>query len=339
MGTLYIDKKDVVIKLDGGALAFYANGKREGMVPIAPLKRVIIVGNVTIETSVLQKFLDEGIDVMFLSGRRTKYFGRLVGKLHNNALLRVKQYEKSLLSNLNIFPIMFSCEIVERKINSQINFLNDAIKERPDLRSSLKDSVKTLEKILDNVRQLKREFPYQVNRLHDDLILILMGYEGSAASGYFSAYTKLFPDSLNFKNRNRRPPLDPVNSMLSLCYTLLHYNVVRELEMIGLDPFIGFYHRFEYGRESLACDLVEVYRTEVDRFVWQVFRERSFIERDFSYDDIKPGCYMKKGARERFYFLHEEWAKGIRPKLTEEVRILASKITGGMSDGENPLSE
>lgn len=339
MGTLFIDKKNVHIKLDGGAIAFYANDKREGMVPIAPLKRVIVVGNATIETSVLQKFADQGIDVLFLSGRRTKFYGRLIGKLHNNALLRVRQYEKSIISQTNFFPVQFSCEIVERKVEGEINFLKDAMHERPDLRSSLNGGVMQLERLIENVRGLKREFPFQVDRLYDDIILVLMGYEGSAASSYFSAYTTLFPESLNFKGRNRRPPLDPVNSVLSLCYTLLHYNLVREIEMIGLDPYIGFYHSFEYGRESLACDLVELYRTDVDRFVWQLFRERNFTERDFAYDEIRPGCYMKKGARERFYFLHEEWAREIRPKLTEEVRMLANRINEGKQDGENTLSE
>lgn len=333
MGTLFIDRKDVHIKLDGGAIAFYANGKREGMVPIAPLKRVIVVGNVTIETSVLNRLTDEGISVLFLSGRKTKYHGRIEGRLHNNALLRVKQYKKSLISHSNLFPIYFSCEIVERKIEGQINFLKEALHERQDLRFTITTGITVIEKIKGHVKDLKRELPFQNDAIYDDVNMILMGYEGGAASSYFSAYTMLFPDSLNFKNRNRRPPLDPVNSVLSLCYTLLHYEFVREIEMIGLDPFIGFYHQFDYGRESLACDLVELYRTDVDRFVWRIFRERNFSERDFTYNENRAGCYMKKSARERFYFLHEEWSRDIRPDLREEVRMLANRINGGESDG------
>lgn len=337
MGTLFIDKKDVLVKLDGGALAFYSNGKKEGMVPTAPLKRVIIVGNITIEANVLHKFADEGIDVLFLSGRKTRFYGRLTGKLHNNALLRIKQYKMSIANEKNLFPLIFSCEIVERKIQSQIDFLIDAQKLRQDIKFHLNTAITSLRKIKGNVTDFKREVSFQNIESFEDINMILMGYEGSGASSYFSAYTMLFPESLNFKNRNRRPPLDPVNAMLSLCYTLLHYNIVREIEMIGLDPYIGFYHSFEYGRESLACDLVELNRTEVDRFVWEIFRERKFTERDFAYDDERSGCYMKKGARERFYFVHEEWAKSIRPKLTEEVRILAMRINEGGLNGENTL--
>ena len=105
--------------------------------------------------------------------------------------------------------------------------------------------------------------------------------------------------------------------------------MVREIEVIGLDPTIGFYHQFEYGRESLACDLVEIYRPEVDRFVWGIFREREFTERDFSYDNERPGCYLKKGGKQRFYPLYEEWAKEMRPQFVETVRNLARKIMNG----------
>jgi CRISPR-associated protein Cas1 len=145
----------------------------------------------------------------------------------------------------------------------------------------------------------------------------------------------MFPESLEFKKRNRRPPEDPVNAMLSLCYTLLHYEMVREIEVIGLDPTIGFYHQFDYGRESLACDIVEMYRTDVDTFVWEIFRERIFAVRDFAHEDERPGCYLKKESRKRFYPLYEEWAKGIRPQLVNEVRTLAVRIV----DGQDIISE
>jgi CRISPR-associated protein Cas1 len=310
MGTLYIDRKDLHIKLDGNALAFYTGRKREGLVPINPLKRVIIVGNISLETPVLHKLSDNGISVIFLSGKRLRFRGKLHGSLHNNGILRVRQYEKSL-SDLSS---EISIDIVKRKIESQNGFLLDIKEKRPDLRFSVTRASKILSEILEkiNLQNLDRE--------------TLRGLEGGASATYFSAFTKLFPESLKFKKRNRRPPEDPVNAMLSLCYTMLHYETVREIEVIGLDPTIGFYHQFEYGRESLACDIVELYRTDVDRFVWALFRERTFTDRDFSNDDERPGCYLKKESRKRFYPLYEEWAKGIRQRLTDEVRTLADKI-------------
>ena len=319
MGTLYIDRKDLHIRLDGNALAFYSNDKREGVVPINPLKRVVMVGNITIETPVIHRLTDEGISVLFLSGKRLRFRGMVHGRLHYNGILRVKQYEKSLSE----FNKDTSLEIVRRKIEGQKDFLLSARESRPELRFPMTRASGILEKILKTLNSQKAELEN------------LRGYEGSASAAYFSAYTKLFPDSLQFKRRNRRPPEDPVNAMLSLCYTLLHYEIVREIEVIGLDPTIGFYHQFEYGRESLACDLVELYRTDVDMFVWELFRERVFTVRDFSQGDERPGCYLKKESRTRFYPLYEEWAKELRPKLVNEVRILATRIM----DGQDIISE
>ena len=241
------------------------------------------------------------------------------GKLHYNGILRVKQYEKSLSE----FNKDTSLEIVRRKIEGQKDFLLSARESRPELRFPMTRASGILEKILKTLNSQKAELEN------------LRGYEGSASAAYFSAYTKLFPESLQFKRRNRRPPEDPVNAMLSLCYTLLHYEIVREIEVIGLDPTIGFYHQFEYGRESLACDLVELYRTDVDTFVWKLFRERVFTVRDFSQGDERPGCYLKKESRTRFYPLYEEWAKDIRPKLVNEVRTLVTRIM----DGQDIISE
>lgn len=344
MGTLYIDRRDGHIRLDGNALAFYSGGDREGTVPIKPLKRVVIIGNITIDASVLHRLADNDISVLFLSGKRGRFCGMLHGRLHNNGLLRVRQYEKCMAKGEDsgiLFPVRFSLDIILRKINAQAGLLRDAMNSRADLRLPLKTAVNILEGVTDSMKNLP------VPECHSEFISgsqtpfldTIRGYEGGASAAYFSAYTKLFPESLGFKKRTRRPPEDPVNALLSLCYTLLHYEMVRETEVIGLDPTIGFYHQFEYGRESLACDLVEVFRPEVDRFVWTIFRERIFAGRDFSREDERPGCYLKKNSRSRFYPLYEEWAQGFRTKFKEEVRCLARDIMGGDSALQGYLPE
>lgn len=319
MGTLYIDRKDCYIKIDGNALAFYVNGKREGIVPIEPLKRVIFIGNMRLDTSVIKRFSEHGIKAIFLSGKRLKFCGMLQGSLHKNGLLRLKQYEKAKSD----FAKQFSNGIVKRKIESQINLLKEALESRQDLRFYLLNALNSLKKTLKKIDSAILE------------IDSLKGIEGSASAIYFNAYTKLFPASLNFSRRTRRPPLDPVNAMLSLCYTLLHFEIVREIEAIGLDPFIGFYHEFEYARESLACDIMEIFRANVDRFVWNIFRTREFFGDDFTKDSKNRGCYLKKEKRKNFYPLYESWAKSIRPLLTEEVRNIAKNI----SDGEDTILE
>jgi len=340
MGTLFIDRKNVHVKLDSNALAFYDNGIRMGMVPIAPLKRVVVTGSITLETSVLNKLADEQIAVIFLSGKRLRFHGMLHGRLHNNGMLRLKQYEKCLSD----FSLGYAVGIVRRKVGAQKELLISAIPQRPDVRFQLTSAVNVLGGIADSLEIFNDDIKTE-DQMNSPLEILnsklssLRGYEGAAASAYFSAYSALFPDSLEFHNRNRRPPRDPVNSMLSLCYTMIHFESVREIETIGLDPTIGFYHQFEYGRESLACDLVELFRPIVDEFVWSLFRDREFTTKDFLRESDKPGCYLKKSGRQKFYPIYESWAKTIRPKLSEEVRALARNIAGDSIDMKEFIPE
>lgn len=335
MGTLYIDRKDVHIRLDGNVLAFYAENKREGMVPITPLKRVVVIGNIDFETRALNKLADMNVTVIFLSGRRLQFHGMLHGRLHNNGFLRLKQYEKAFSG----FPNEFSLDLVHRKIKSQSSLLNEALQVRPDLRSSITNADTTLNGIANIIIEIKSNLEKHNIKVTEGFLDSIRGYEGSAASAYFSAYTTIFPESLHFKHRNKRPPRDPVNAMLSLCYTMIHYESVREIETIGLDPTIGFYHQFKYGRESLACDIVELIRPDVDRFVWSLFREKEFTARDFAYETERSGCYLKKPGRQKFYPVYENWAKGIRQMIVEEVRKLAYNISDGHIDESEFLKE
>lgn len=311
MGTLYIDRKDVEVRLDGDAIAFYVNGEREGITPIKPLKRVIISGRVMLESSVLNRLAEENISTLFLSSKRQQFKGILHGRLHNNGVLRLKQYEKAN----STFVSQYAKELMLKKMTSQRDFLKETFEKRPDCRNELTRGILSVEAVIESVKALTEA---DLGRLR--------GFEGGAASSYFTAYTTLFPESLGFKKRERRPPPDPVNAMLSLVYTLLHWEAVREIEVIGLDPTIGFHHEFEYGRESLACDLIEPLRPLADRWIWRLFADRTFTSQHFTTGAERPGCYLKKEGRKDFYFLYEEWAKDIRASLTADVRDLAKRL-------------
>lgn len=312
MGTIYIDRKDLHIKLDNNTLAFYVNGTKSGSAPIMPLERVIIVGSVTIDSKVLHRLAKENISVIFLTGKNLNFGGMLHGSLHNNALIRLKQYELAKSD----FTVTFSKKLVIDKIKTQIDFLTEMIDLRKDLREETIATIKTL-------------FAIIAKASNEQDIESIRGYEGGAASVYFSTYTKFFAPSLKFNKRTRRPPEDPVNALLSLCYTLLHYEMVREIEIVGLDPTIGFYHTFDYGRESLACDFVETFRVNADKFVWQLFKERTFTKDDFASDKERAGCYLKKHSRAKFYPICEEWLTNLRSKIknyvTEFVRSLSDE--------------
>lgn len=103
----------------------------------------------------------------------------------------------------------------------------------------------------------------QIGRAAD--LAALRGLEGAAAA-HFGGWGKILPDSWGFSGRNRRPPRDAVNVVLSLGYTMLHFELVRQIYLAGLDPFVGFYHGVAHGRESLASDLLEPMRPIYDEW-------------------------------------------------------------------------
>lgn len=320
MGTLYIDRKDLTVKTRDGALMFYSeSGVHEGNVPMNPLKRVVVVGDIAIGASVLHALGERGVTVAFLSGKHLRYRGHFTGPIHNNGILRMRQYAFVMNGGAGAA----ARDIVRRKLSGQRDVLADARERRPDLRFALTKAIGVIEK---GVELLDREPDLPMHSVR--------GIEGGAAASYFGAFTEMFPPSLEFTKRNRRPPEDPVNAMLSLIYTMLHLECLREIQVIGLDPTIGVYHAFEYGRESLACDMIELFRPVADAWVWELFREREFAARDFSSGGERPGTYLKKEGRKRFFQLYEEWVRTVRSGITAEVRALASRI---MDDGQNSL--
>lgn len=257
----------------------------------------------------IYRLVKNEVSIAFFTGR-LHYCGTIYGPLHNNGLLRVKQYEKSLSEFSNVY----ATDLVKRKLTSQINF----VKKMKELKPVFTMTFERAEKLIGQI--LRKLDNKEIN------LESLRGFEGAASSVYFSSYCKIFPNSLKFRKRQKRPPRDPVNAMLSLCYTLLHYEFVREIQLIGLDPTIGFYHQFDYGRESLACDLVELFRVHVDEFVFQLFRDKTFTARDFMKDSDSGGVYLKKSGRKNFYPLYEEWANQHRAIWREEVQALARKL-------------
>ena len=316
MGTVYLDRRNLQLKAEGDALILYVSGRREGTLPIRAMERLVVVGNVTLEASALHRLALHGVSLLLLWGRRPRFYARLQGRLHRNGALRREQYRLSLNEN---FCLRFSRSLVLRKLQGMVGLLEEALSRRADLTSPL--------------RRASLQIQSGMDRIADTPSLdFLRGHEGAASAAYFRAFPRLFSPELGFEGRNRRPPRDPVNAMLSLCYTLLHWEMVREVELIGLDPYIGFYHEFEYGRESLACDLVEPWRPEVDRFVWRLFTEEGFSKRHFRREG--EAFYLKKEGRSMLWPLYEGWARERRPLWQKEVRELAREIMAG----KDPLS-
>lgn len=307
MTTLYIDRKNISLELDAGALVFRENGERIGTVPIVALQRIVLRGNATVDTSLLAKLGAQGIGIILLSGRKAEP-SLFLPRAHNDATRRLAQYRAACdpAACLDI-----AREIVHQKLAAQISWLQEKIEGRPETRYELTHAVRGLEAM-------------QIQITSMESTATLRGLEGAAANFYFSAYAAIAPASLNFHGRNRRPPRDPLNAILSLAYTLLHSEAVLAAHAAGLDPYIGFYHAPAFGRESLACDLVEAHRAEVDAWAIRLFNKQTLRAEDFS--STNEGCFLGKAGRTHFYQEWETLAEHLRRALDRQTRQLVSTL-------------
>jgi CRISPR-associated protein Cas1 len=312
MSTLYLDRRDLSLKLEGRALAVYADGERHGTVPVHLLERVVMRSDVHIGSSLLARLADQGIGVLLFGGHHGSKLAVVHGRSHNDATRRIGQYRRYDDAE---WRGQWSRRLVLGKLKGQKRLLSRALGERPDLRHPLNIGLQGLEQAR---ARILAEPDLGLNSLR--------GIEGAAAVAYFKGYTRLFPDELAFHGRNRRPPRDPVNAVLSLGYTLLHFEAVRACHAAGLDPLIGFFHEIEFGRDSLACDLVEPLRPRMDAWAWEEFRSRNLRAEHFNHEG--GGCLLGKGGREHFFRDFEALARPLRRLL----RRFASRLAKSMAE-------
>ncbi|MEQ1531122.1 MAG: CRISPR-associated endonuclease Cas1 [Methylococcales bacterium] len=310
MGSLYLDRKNLGIKLEGQALVLYENDDRKGTVPLHLLERVVLRGNVQLESRVLGALSQRNIGLLVLSGRSTEATAMLAARSHSDASRRLGQYQASMDVQLRT-PLARWLVLV--KVRAQQQLIRDALAARADLRYPLTAGMQTLSGILSQLRD------EQVNLS----IASLRGLEGAAAAAHFGAYGHLFAGSLNFTGRKKRPPPDPVNACLSLGYTLLHYDAVRACHSVGLDAMLGFYHDVSFSRESLACDLMEPLRPVMDAWVWRLFSDRQLRVEHFSDDNGR--CQMNKVGRQCFYAFYEKNVGPARRLLRRYAYALAKR--------------
>lgn len=294
MATLYLDRAQIDLRMDGNALAVYEEGKRRNSIPLGMLERVVVNGRQTrFESGVLLKLAEAGVAMMFVGARSVRQAALVLGPRHNDVAVRISQSQRTQDTD---FCTRWARALVESKVGRQHARLLKSEHDRPDARKPLYDARATVARIQT---ELSRGSP-DISRIR--------GLEGSAARAYFQGLTAVFAPSLGFHGRNRRPPRDPVNAALSLGYTLVHFDAVRAAHAAGLDPLIGFYHRPTFGRESLASDLIEPLRPIVDGWVWQMFRDGILRESHFS-THHGGGCLLGKAGREHFYRSWEPFAR------------------------------
>ena len=304
MATLYIDRKEITLKVSGGAVEFHEPHGRRGSVPLGSLERVVIWGRAQLSTSVIGALTEAGASVLLLGGRHGRRLAICVGRPHNDVLRRLGQFDAYRDAQARQ---QWSRTIVYSKVKSQSRLLARALDRRSDKRRPLKRALSTLAAAERRVATSATSDP-----------ATLLGIEGAAAAAYFGGLAELFPPSLGFVRRNRRPPKDPVNSCLSLGYTLLHFEAVSACHAAGLDPMLGLYHQPAFGRESLAADIIEPYRAHVDEWAWGLFRDRVLVNDGFR--KVNGAVVMGKATRRQFYERFNPLGAALRRLLRRHLR-------------------
>lgn len=324
MTSLFVDRRGVQLELESGAIVFRENGERIGTVPIAPLTRVFLRGDINLSAALLGKLGEQGVGVIILSGRAGRP-SLLLARPHNDATRRVAQVRMSLDEAISL---EIARQLVARKFTYQIEWLNELRENDIQVRYELSHALRGLE-----------EYRNRINTINN--LASLRGLEGAAAARYFAGLQAVIPNSLGFHGRNRRPPRDPFNALLSLTYTLLHSEIAVALHGAGFDPYVGFYHRLDFGRESLASDLLEPLRPLADRFAHILVRQRILGKEDFS--TTESGCLLGKAGRVRYYAAYEEHSETLRQAINQEIEQLTEQVdntlVSTLTDTQNHSSE
>jgi CRISPR-associated protein Cas1 len=283
---LFISEQGASLHKSGETILLKKDSQLLFEMELKNLKSVQVFGNIQISTQLLGELLERGIELAYYQTN-----GELLGQLTpihvKNVELRYKQY---LLVANKEFNLEFSKEILRQKFLSSIYVLEEGNRNRDNL--NLKSEILNLKSYFEKLSSASS-------------IESLLGIEGSFAKLYYQNMGLLFSDISLFTSRSKRPPKDEANSLLSFTYTLVTNRISSYIDGLGFDPYLGFYHRMEYGRVSLACDIIEMIRPLFcDRLVLSLFNLQIITRKDF--DWTEQGIRLSYEGRKKFISKYAE---------------------------------
>lgn len=270
LNTLYVTTPEAYVRLDHETLRVQVEGETKLQVPLHHLGGLVCFGNVLISPAVLHRCADDGRSVVFMD-RNGRFKGRLEGPVSGNVLLRKAQHQAIADPEQTL---AIARNIVAGKIQNTRQIVLRAARETKDAddATALKETVR---KLASSVEQLP-----EVEDLDQ-----LRGFEGEAARQHFSSFSCMVREdreTFALKGRNRRPPRDPTNALLSFLYALLLNDCVAAAEGVGLDPQMGFLHALRPGRPALGLDLMEELRSVIaERLALSLINRRQITAKHF----------------------------------------------------------
>jgi len=334
LNTLYVSTEGAYVRKDGENAVVEIEGQEKLRAPLHLLGGVICFGRAAMSPALMGACAERGVTAAFFT-ENGKFLARVEGPVSGNVLLRREQYRRG---DEPVECGAIVSAIVAAKAQNQRTVLKRAVRDHGERLDA--DNLARLDAAQMRLRDIARK---AVHLTDTDQ---LRGLEGEAAQRYFDVFPLLQRTDeplMLFKRRSRRPPLDPINALLSFLYTLLTHDCRSALEGVGLDPSAGFLHRLRPGRPSLALDLMEELRAPLaDRVALSLTNRGQIKARDFRVmengatvmTDIARKAVLvawqeRKQQEVEHPFLGEKAPLGLLPHL--QARLLARTLRGDLN--------
>ncbi|MCD0189112.1 MULTISPECIES: CRISPR-associated endonuclease Cas1 [Acinetobacter] len=310
MQTLYIDRRDTRLDVDRERILVHSPSlPRPLSIAFTYLSSIVISAKTQLHSHVLLACASRGIPVIILDPRSCESHAQYIPPSSKVVHRKIKQFE---VLDQDGRRLGYAKQLVYSQALQQYKLLRYWFKNREIEQTNqdqLIERLKTIIKMISTCQSLEQ----------------LRGLEGASAKIIFYTMSLLVPAWCKFKGRNRRPPRDPINVLLSLSYSLIYAECTRALTAHAIDPMLGFYHEPVHGRYSLACDLTERIRTDIEKWVIQLILEEHLRPPHFTSSEQYP-CVLNKDGRAIFYPLWERrfkvWKKYIRMNAQQWARTI-----------------
>lgn len=313
LNTLYVTSADSYLALDGENVVILEKEDELGRLPLHNLEAIISFGYRGTSPALMGACAERNVSLCYVTPQG-RFLARVSGKTKGNVLLRKKQYAVSMDTPQKL-PIARNC--IMGKVYNARWVLERAVRDH-----SMQIDVSEVKAASDTLKRTLEE----INKCED--IDRLRGLEGEAASTYFRVFDELILQQKKdfiFQGRNKRPPMDNVNALLSFVYTLLANSTASALEAVGLDPYVGFMHTDRPGRCSLALDMMEELRSSfADRFVLTLINKKIVTGKQFKKSE-NGAVILKEDARKTVL---TEWQKRKKEEIVHP--FLKEKVEWGL---------
>lgn len=306
LNTIYVTNEQSYLTLDGENLVCKINGEIKLRIPFDNIENIVCFNYIGCSPALMGKCVSKLIPINFISPQG-KFLAKVCGETKGNVFLRVAQVDKFRECGLALTQ-----NTMAAKFSNTRQVIRRTLHDNPPLRedADLKNTIEVLSAGIDKV--------FAARSVEE-----IIGIEGNCAQSYFSVFDKLITNPkvpFSFELRTKRPPLDPINALMSFVYTLATAEYAAALETVGLDSYIGFCHTLRSGRSSLACDLVEEARCIVERFVISMLNLQIVGEKDFE-KQISGAVWLNDEGRKKVLTKWQEKKRTdmIHPYLKQKI--------------------